>query len=120
MIEKFLAQLRADGVAADAPLVIFDVGSRDCGQSIEFYEAFPNARIVAFECNPQTLPLCAAAAAARADRLTLVPKAVHVCRSPRRGANLTGKFRARCGKRQPWSARRWRARRPPSASRAST
>ena len=78
MIENFLAQLRADGVAADAPLVIFDVGSRDCAQSIEFYEAFPNARIVAFECNPQTLPLCAAVAAARADRLTLVPKAVHV------------------------------------------
>jgi len=81
MIENFLAQLRADGVAADAPLVIFDVGSRDCAQSIEFYEAFPKARIVAFECNP--LPLCADVAA-RTDRLTLVPKAVHVCRSPRR------------------------------------
>lgn len=77
MISKFLAQLRASGIAADAELVIFDVGSRDCAQSVEFYEAFPKSRIVAFECNPQTLPLCAAAAAARADRLTLVPKAVH-------------------------------------------
>jgi FkbM family methyltransferase len=77
MISNFLAHLRTFGVAAEEELVIFDVGSRDCAQSVEFYEAFANSRIVAFECNPQTLPLCAAAAAARADRLTLVPKAVH-------------------------------------------
>lgn len=38
--------------------VIFDVGSRDCEQSIEFAKAFPTARIFAFECNPNTIELC--------------------------------------------------------------
>lgn len=38
--------------------VILDIGSRDCEQSVEFYNNFPNATIIAFECNPNTLPLC--------------------------------------------------------------
>ena len=38
--------------------VIFDIGSRDCAQSIEFYNVFPNAKIYAFECNPNTIDIC--------------------------------------------------------------
>jgi len=38
--------------------IIFDVGSRDCSQSIEFYNSYPNAKIYAFECNPNTINIC--------------------------------------------------------------
>lgn len=37
---------------------IFDVGSRDGHQSVEFRKWFPNARIVAFEANPNQINLC--------------------------------------------------------------
>jgi FkbM family methyltransferase len=39
-------------------LVIFDIGSRDCIQSIEFSKYFPKASIYAFECNPNTIDIC--------------------------------------------------------------
>ena len=53
--------------------VILDIGSRDCEQSVEFYNEFPNATIIAFECNPNTLPLCRAKTN---DRIKLVEGAV--------------------------------------------
>jgi FkbM family methyltransferase len=56
MIEQFIAFLRERGVTA--PEVIFDVGARDCKQSVEFAKQYPGARIFSFECNPQTLPIC--------------------------------------------------------------
>lgn len=40
------------------PSVIFDIGARDCAQSVEFSKKYPNAKIFAFEANPQTIPLC--------------------------------------------------------------
>ncbi len=54
---------------------VFDVGARDCEESRQFALAFPEARIYAFECNPATLPLCQAVAAAE-PRITLTEKAV--------------------------------------------
>ena len=57
-------------------LIIFDVGSRDCQQSIEFYHKFPNARIFAFECNPNTLPICRKNIENYQDRITLIEGAV--------------------------------------------
>lgn len=54
MIEKFANYI----VDKSKDYIIFDIGSRDCEQSIEFYKAFPNAKIYAFECNPNTLDLC--------------------------------------------------------------
>jgi ribosomal protein L30E len=57
MINEFLQYIEGD-LFRRKDLVIFDVGSRDCQQSIEFYHKFPNARIYAFECNPNTLPIC--------------------------------------------------------------
>lgn len=56
--------------------VIFDVGSRDCQQSIEFYNTFPNAKIYAFECNPNTLKICEENIIPYQDRITLIKGAV--------------------------------------------
>jgi len=56
--------------------IIFDIGARDCLQSIEFYKQFPNARIYAFECNPNTLEICRKNIAEYADRIKLIEGAV--------------------------------------------
>jgi FkbM family methyltransferase len=56
--------------------IIFDIGSRDCEQSIEFYKMFPNAKIYAFECNPNTLKLCKNNIQNYTDRITLIEGAV--------------------------------------------
>lgn len=56
--------------------IIFDVGSRDCQQSIEFYKTFPNAKIYAFECNPNTLGICEQNIVPYQDRITLIKGAV--------------------------------------------
>jgi len=56
--------------------VIFDIGSRDCVQSIEFYNAFPNSKIYAFECNPNTLDICKKNIEPYSDRITLIEGAV--------------------------------------------
>ena len=56
--------------------VIFDIGSRDCQQSIEFYKTFPNAKIYVFECNTNTLNLCEQNIIPYQDRITLIKGAV--------------------------------------------
>jgi FkbM family methyltransferase len=56
--------------------VIFDVGSRDGMQSIEFYNNFPNAKIFCFECNPNTIQLCKQNIEPYNDRITLIEGAV--------------------------------------------
>lgn len=58
------------------PVVIFDIGSRDCMQAIEFYHYFPNATIYAFECNPNTLPICRENIKNYTDRIHLIEGAV--------------------------------------------
>jgi hypothetical protein len=55
---------------------IFDIGSRDCLQSIEFYNMFPNSKIYAFECNPNTLDICRKNIESYKDRITLIECAV--------------------------------------------
>jgi FkbM family methyltransferase len=72
MIEHFVSYIKD----FSRNVVIFDVGSRDCKQSIEFYEKFPNAKIFAFECNPNTLPICRENIKNYSDRITLVEGAV--------------------------------------------
>lgn len=74
MVDPFLSHIPP--AKRDEPCVIFDVGSRDGAQSVEFYHAFPHARIYAFECNPNTLDLCRANIAPFADRITLIEGAV--------------------------------------------
>lgn len=58
------------------PYVIFDIGSRDCLQSIEFYKKYPNAHIYAFECNPNTIDICRKNIIPYTDRITLIEGAV--------------------------------------------
>ena len=72
MIEKFINYINDKNKA----YVIFDIGSRDCQQSIEFYKTFPNAKIYAFECNPNTLDLCEQNIISYQDRITLIKGAV--------------------------------------------
>ena len=72
MIRKFVNHINDK----DKAYVIFDVGSRDCQQSIEFYKTFPNAKIYAFECNPNTLNLCEQNIIPYQDRITLIKGAV--------------------------------------------
>lgn len=57
-------------------LILFDIGSRDCVQSIEFYKRFPSAKIYAFECNPNTLDICRKNIEPFRDRITLIEGAV--------------------------------------------
>jgi FkbM family methyltransferase len=76
MIEGFLQSMLNAGVDRLSECVIFDIGSRDCEQSIEFYKAFPRAKIFAFECNPNTIPICQKNIVPYSDRITLIPKAV--------------------------------------------
>ena len=72
MIEHFLSHISDK----TQKYVIFDIGSRDCLQSIEFYNNFPNAKIYAFECNPNTLDICKKNIEPYSDRITLIEGAV--------------------------------------------
>ena len=72
MIENFIKHVENK----NENFIIFDIGSRDCVQSIEFYNAFPNAKIYAFECNPNTLDICKRNIEPYRDRITLIEGAV--------------------------------------------
>lgn len=37
---------------------VVELGARDCAETLAFAKRFPTAEIYAFECNPDTLPLC--------------------------------------------------------------
>jgi FkbM family methyltransferase len=63
-----------------SPKVILDIGSRDLGQSIELGSVFPNAKIYAFEPNPEQFKICAELAK-NYPNITAIPKAV---------SNITG------------------------------
>lgn len=41
-----------------SPEVILDIGSRDLEESIQLSQAFPNARVIAFEPNPTQFKIC--------------------------------------------------------------
>jgi FkbM family methyltransferase len=70
MIEKFVSYIKNE------PKVIFDIGSRDCQQAVEFSKTFPNAKVYAFECNPNTLSLCRENS--KGYNITLIDKAVNI------------------------------------------
>ena len=72
MIEQFVKYI----TDKNNEYIIFDVGSRDCIQSIEFYHTFPNSKIYAFECNPNTLNICKKNIEPYLDRITLIEGAV--------------------------------------------
>lgn len=58
MIEQLAEFLRLRGVEFATLGVIFDIGSRDGRQAIEFSGLFPEADIVAIECNRKSLEKC--------------------------------------------------------------
>jgi len=72
MIEKFINYI----TNKTDEYIIFDIGSRDCMQSIEFYKNLPNSKIYAFECNPNTLDICRKNIEPYKDRITLIEGAV--------------------------------------------
>ena len=72
MIENFIKYI----LNKNEKYIIFDIGSRDCLQSIEFYNMFPNSKIYAFECNPNTLDICKKNIELYSDRITLIEGAV--------------------------------------------
>jgi len=51
-------QLIREKFRNNSPKVILEIGSRDLDQSIQFIQEFPDARVIAFEPNPEMLPLC--------------------------------------------------------------
>ena len=57
------------------PETIFELGARDCNETLAFSETFPNATIYSFECNPQTLPKCRQAVNS-VGNINLIEKAV--------------------------------------------
>lgn len=57
LTERFVDAIKREYKDKD-PDVILDIGSRDLDQSIELRSAFPNARIIAFEPNPEQYKLC--------------------------------------------------------------
>lgn len=66
----------AGAIYGDRPVnTIVEVGARDCSETLDFEAAFPQARIVAFECNPATLPTCRQNVLGR-ERVKLIEKAV--------------------------------------------
>lgn len=71
MIDNFIKYIEKN-----EKYIIFDIGSRDCLQSIEFYKEFPNSIIYAFECNPNTLDICKKNIEPYSDRIILIEGAV--------------------------------------------
>jgi FkbM family methyltransferase len=82
MITNFVNHIKKTKYDTHKQCVIFDIGSRDCQQAIEFYNTFPNSNMYAFECNANTIPICLTNIEKYNDRITLIPKAVN---------NYTGK-----------------------------
>jgi FkbM family methyltransferase len=70
--KRFIDAIRS--FSASPPSVIVEVGARDCRETVYFAKEFPSARIYAFECNEQTLPLCREAVR-EFPAITLVEKA---------------------------------------------
>lgn len=68
MIEKIIKHFKNK----DEPLIIFDIGSSDCNQSIEFYKQFPNSKIYSFGCKSNTFEICKKNIEHYCDRITLI------------------------------------------------
>ena len=76
MIEQLVEFLRIRGVDFATFGVIFDIGSRDGLQAVEFSRQFPDADIVAVECNRETLEKCRRNVAQK-PRIRLIDKAIN-------------------------------------------
>jgi len=54
---------------------IFELGARDCSETLEFNKIFPSSHIYTFECNKNTLPICRKRTR-NIKNITLIEKAV--------------------------------------------
>lgn len=72
LIDKFIDSIKPH-VDFESVKTILDIGSRDLGQSIELHKVFPNAKIHAFEPNPESFKDCVANAP---EYITVYPFAV--------------------------------------------
>ena len=76
MLERLSAFLHARRVNFDTFGTVLDIGSRDGLQAIELSHLFPNANVVAVECNAATLDICRGNISAY-PRIRLVDKAIN-------------------------------------------
>ena len=76
MIEGLAKVLRARGVDFNTLGAVFDIGSRDGLQAVELSNLFPQADVVAIECNRETLERCRRNVAHN-PRIKLVDKAIN-------------------------------------------
>jgi FkbM family methyltransferase len=76
MIQRLADFLRRRRVDFETFGAVFDIGSRDALQAVDLAGLFPNAEIVAIECNPGTLERCRNNIASH-PRIRLVEKAVN-------------------------------------------
>jgi FkbM family methyltransferase len=60
---------------------VLDIGSRDCFQSVEFTHWFPDAKVYAFEANPEQINLCRRVASINPN-IYVVPKAASNTNGP--------------------------------------
>src|SRR5438067_7633069 len=76
MIRGLADFLSSRGVDVSSFRTVFDIGSRDGCQAIQLSRLFPNAQVVAVECNPETLAQCRQNLAGK-PRIRLVEKAIN-------------------------------------------
>lgn len=72
MIREFIQKTKMTKNFTEESHIIFDVGSHDCAESIEFYKEFPNSKIYTFVCKPNTLEICQKNIKSYSDRITLI------------------------------------------------
>ena len=53
---------------------VVEAGARDCRESLDFRATYPNAEIIAFECDPNCIPVCKENI--RGTKIKLIEKAV--------------------------------------------
>jgi len=56
-------------------LYVFEMGARDCSDTLKFDDYYPNTKTYTFECNPETLPICRETIKNK-ERICLTEKAV--------------------------------------------
>lgn len=72
LLEYYLKKHRID---CDSIKTVYDVGARDCIESLKFTELFKNCNVTAFECNPQTIEECRENSK-KTNRINLIEKLV--------------------------------------------
>lgn len=89
---EFIRRAKSAGIN---PRVIFDVGAFNGDESVELAEAFPDAKVYAFECVPENIMLCAQTVQHHPN-IFLVPAAL-TAKSGRRQFHKSTSHNPECG-----------------------